>query len=572
MAILLFINLLWMNHSITLWDEDEAAYAGFAQQMLATGDWVEPSYPWSEIHRKTPLHFWTIAASFKLLGVHEFALRLPSVLAILLTCFLVFRWGRHLFGALTAKRAAVILATSIQLPLMGKIAFTDATLLLFETMAVLALLNYLERPNWKWNLALWLGIALGVLTKGPPILLLTGGMWILLALFHPKRRNLLGTHPWILGVVALLPFAAWCYASYSQDYQAWQALNTSLSFEEWWQQRKNGHIHHLLPFLWDWYVLKRVGGAVLGQTAPPGYHFIILTIAFLPWLPLWGMTLRKLFSSFVRPAPKDLYLLIWVVMAWFFWELMSSKLPSYAMGAQPALALITASQLEKLETDGFQSPWFKSFFLLYSLIFLTIIIGLPIAGHYYLGDIGLWTLLPMSVVLALLLAGLFFIIIKEPKPKINKSKAEQCFQQLAWIGGSFMFLLWTCVGSLIEQSPIKALEPVAAKVQELSHPEKNTRIILTGLDIKQQKISLLFYLKNYIKTYEEQHAAAAFQAYESPTPTVLVIGQDYLKELKATFKAAKLPFKATEIPFYSTDDALRPHNFWIIANSATQDK
>ncbi len=45
-----------------LWDQDEAAYAGFAHQMLATGDWRLPGFAWSEVHRKPPLHFWLIAS------------------------------------------------------------------------------------------------------------------------------------------------------------------------------------------------------------------------------------------------------------------------------------------------------------------------------------------------------------------------------------------------------------------------------------------------------------------------------------------------------------------------------
>ena len=53
----LAFNLLLYNDAISLWDEDEAAYAGFAQQMLDSGDWVNPAYQWSSIHRKPPLHF-----------------------------------------------------------------------------------------------------------------------------------------------------------------------------------------------------------------------------------------------------------------------------------------------------------------------------------------------------------------------------------------------------------------------------------------------------------------------------------------------------------------------------------
>ena len=82
----LAFNLLLFNHGVSLWDDDEAAYAGFAQQMRESGDWVNPQFQWAGIHRKPPFHFWTVAISFSLFGVNEFALRLPSVLAVWLTC------------------------------------------------------------------------------------------------------------------------------------------------------------------------------------------------------------------------------------------------------------------------------------------------------------------------------------------------------------------------------------------------------------------------------------------------------------------------------------------------------
>src|SRR5579864_6702765 len=76
-ALLVALVLLVGNARTSLWDQDEAAYAGFARTMLKDGDWVVPRFLWSEPHRKPPLLFWCIATSFRLLGESEFALRLP---------------------------------------------------------------------------------------------------------------------------------------------------------------------------------------------------------------------------------------------------------------------------------------------------------------------------------------------------------------------------------------------------------------------------------------------------------------------------------------------------------------
>ncbi|MGH1336102.1 MAG: ArnT family glycosyltransferase [Aureispira sp.] len=558
-GLLLAINLLVNNHQVSLWDEDEAAYAGFAQEMVETGNWVTPSYPQSVIHRKTPLHFWAIGGSYQLFGENEFAVRFSSALAIFLTCLLIF-WGtRTWLGTTTAERAAVILATSIQLPLMGKIAFTDATLLLFETGAVIGLLRYLQAPNWRWNTLLWGSMALGILTKGPPIIVLTGGLWLLLAVFHPERKRLIGTHPWIFGVVALLPFAYWAWLSYQQDYALWNASASSLPFGEWWDQAaSDGRKIYLLPFLWDWYVLKRVGGAVLGQSGFLGYHFVILTIAFLTWLPLWPKTLHALGRGIRgRTDLEQRPLILWVVIGWFFWELMSSKLPSYAMGAQPALALLMALQLKELEEQTTLPKSVQIGLWIHGGLFLSISLGLPIAGFYIFGTQALWYLLPMSTVLFVLLLRLW----RSEKKLIN------IYQQLAVFGGSFMLGLWLCVAPLLEQSPIKSFDNLIEVAAQATTIPEETTLLLTGLDLKQFKISLVFYAQQTFGSYKTGSPEEAFAKFQSKERVVLIIGTVGIEQLKERFAAANLPFEATKVAHQSTDDQLRRHDYWVLSNT-----
>ena len=280
-GVFLAFNLLLFNHDISLWDDDEAAYAGFGQQMLASGDWVNPHSLWADIHRKPPLHFWTVAISFSVLGDNEFALRLPSVLAVWLTCASLWWFGRRLFGEDRAAWAATILASSFVIPIFGKVALTDATLLLFQTTAVLGLLNYVHEPRFRWNLLLWTSVALGLLAKGPPIVILIGGLWVWLLVFHPQRRNLIGTHPWLFLPLALLPLGTWMYLSWLRD---------------------DGR---LLTFLYQFYVVQRIGGSVLGQTGPPGYHLVVLLISFAAWMPFLWMAIGERLRTWRQPMVAE---------------------------------------------------------------------------------------------------------------------------------------------------------------------------------------------------------------------------------------------------------------------------
>ena len=66
--VILGLILLISNNNITLFDQDEAAYAGFGKYILENPQAHIPQFLWSEPHRKTPLHFWFITFSTKYLA------------------------------------------------------------------------------------------------------------------------------------------------------------------------------------------------------------------------------------------------------------------------------------------------------------------------------------------------------------------------------------------------------------------------------------------------------------------------------------------------------------------------
>ncbi len=545
----LAVNLLVMNHSVTYWDEDEAAYAGFATNMLQSGDWVNPTFEHATIHRKTPLHFWTIAISYSIFGQNEFATRLPSVLAIFFTCLLVLRFGRTVVGEEVSKWATVILASSVMLPLMGKIAFTDATLLFFSTLSVLSLWNYLNTPNWRWNVGLWMGIVGGVLTKGPPIILLMGGIWVLTAFFHPKRRNLIGTHPWFYGLIALLPFVGWCYASYLQDLSLWKSSGASVSFDVWWQDEFEGRKIFLLPFLWDWYVVRRVGGNVLGQSGFPGYHFIVLTVAFLTWLPFWLPSIRRIFSSLRKPDEVYRFLLIWLAIGWVFWEFMSSKLPSYSFAAQPAIAILMAQIICQKEAPGKEYKLGKG---LYFFIFTLFICALPVAGVLLFDYNSLFYLLPVSL---LLLPFLY-------KAWKKRKDLEQFAIGLTYFGLAFMFAIWLFVAPLIENSSIKPFDDlVTLAASKLESPEKDGALVYCGLNNKQLKISPFVYARQTFNQLIEVDATRVISVLKENEKAVLVLGSEYPVGLIE--KLENMGFLKEDLMYRSTDDALKRHDFMV---------
>src|SRR4051812_24752279 len=82
-----------------LWDVDEGRNATAAYEMLEAGEWVIPTFNTQLRSHKPVLLYWLQMASYQVFGVNEFAARLPSALAALLTILAAYELGRRAFDA-----------------------------------------------------------------------------------------------------------------------------------------------------------------------------------------------------------------------------------------------------------------------------------------------------------------------------------------------------------------------------------------------------------------------------------------------------------------------------------------
>lgn len=357
-SILLIISIFYIIffslfvHDFYLWDQDEAAYAGFARRILQTNDWVTPDFLWSEPHRKTPFHFWAIAASFSIFGENEFALRLPSLLAFVGILGLQWSFGKRFFGRESALLSVLILAFSLVLPSFAKISLTDITLLFFQTWCAFSIIQFMEKPHWKTNIMIWFSMSLGILTKGPTIILMAGTMLFLLLIFHPHRWRVFRTHPWFGLPLALAPLLIWGRLAWLKD---------------------DGKF---ITWLLDWYILKRASGQVVfGQTGPIGYYVAFFILSFLPFVLFFPKAFKNIFAQFFEKQSKInnncfLYISIWVISGWLMYEFIPSKLPSYAFAAMPPLAVGIAKVLQDISIAQIKKlylGWFLQIFLVASL-------------------------------------------------------------------------------------------------------------------------------------------------------------------------------------------------------------
>lgn len=173
--------------------QDENVYAHASLRMAERGDWATPHFMGRFFLYKTPMVYWTAAASVKLLGRSDFALRLPSRLAAAGVCLLVFLWTRR-------YSAALLLAAT---PLFAEVANRTLTDALLCFWMVLAFWLLHRRQSW---LGFGIVSGLAILTKstaGLIPLLVYFGYWSL------TWKQTVWWKPWAASAVAAVVAAPW---------------------------------------------------------------------------------------------------------------------------------------------------------------------------------------------------------------------------------------------------------------------------------------------------------------------------------------------------------------------------
>ena len=464
------IILFFGNNLVSLWDQDEAAYAGFAKNMLDSGNWLMPEFMWSEVHRKPPLHFWNITISYKLFGVNEFAVRFPSALFILLTLVLTYFGTKKIFLDEERLLGMIVLGTSFLVMSLGKVSVTDATLLFFTTLCAVSTLQVLLHRDKKWIFFFWVGFSMALLTKGPPVILFMGVFAFLLFLFHPQRKNLFLLHPWFFLPISLMPLFYWGYLC-----------------------RQSPEGKAFIDWMIDWYILKRVGGSVFGQTGPPGTHLLGFLLFFMPYF--------MVFPKAVYYGVKDLFnkekstgflLATWFISGWFIYELTPSKLPAYTIAAHiPLSMLIGRMLLMELPKKGM----IYLHIIINSLLFLALIVA-PVYLNF-----------SKAIQWTFGLTGLGFIIAS--LFLLRHQSRSSLVKYLCGLNIVFQGILWCLllpVGNELKNGSLRV-----AQFVEQSAP-KNAQVIIANN--ASHPPSLPFYLKQrFTKVAEEYQEEELLKRY-----------------------------------------------------------
>ncbi len=307
-------------------DRDESRFAQASAQMLETGDFVSIRFQDTPRYKKPVGIYWLQAASVKLFEQLEsrriWAWRVPSLLGVALAAAACAWAGAGFLGSGGGLLAGVLLATGVLIGAEADIAATDAALTgaIALAMGALARLYLAARggppAGWRSKALFWLGLAAGVLLKGPIAPMIVALTLLSLCLWE-RRCAWLRDIGWGWGSLLLLATVG-----------PWAMAITVASDGAFWGAAVG---KDLAP--------KLLGGQE-GHGAPPLLYAVLAPLTLFPATLL--LPAGCLAGWRARAEPGVRFALCWLLPSWLLFELIPTKLIHYPLPLYPALAWLMA--------------------------------------------------------------------------------------------------------------------------------------------------------------------------------------------------------------------------------------
>jgi len=327
-------------------DRDEARFAQATKQMVETGDFVDIRFQ-DEVRYKKPVGiYWLQAAAVETaakLGlpraqVRIWLFRIPSLFGAIGAVLLTYWTALAFVTRRGAVLAALMLCGCVLVGVEARLAKTDAVLLCASVAVMGALARIYvpwqrgeDRPHPSWALpaVFWTAIAVGLLVKGPLILMFAALTIAALLILDRTGAWLWQLRPlwglmWVL--VLVLP---------------WFVLIVLKSGGSFFADSLGGDMLHKLASPQE------------SHGAPPGLYFVLFWLTFWPGSALAGLAAPAVWRA--RREPGAQFLLAWLVPSWIVFEIVITKLPHYVLPLYPAIAILIIGALERRVLS--RTPW-----------------------------------------------------------------------------------------------------------------------------------------------------------------------------------------------------------------------
>ena len=321
--ILLLIFRFFLTGFIPLLDKTEARYAEIARLMYETNEWIVLQIDYGiPFWAKPPLSTWLSAISINLFGVNEIASRLPSFLLCIVILIILGKLVKK-SGSSFYLPAFILLTTPEFLIHLGVVS-TDVTLTFSITLIMLSFWKAMTNDKkTSWNYLFFFAVGLGLLSKGPIAIILTGPPIFIWCLLDKKRWKKVFTRlPWLIGVlitgITAIP---------------WYILTEKKTpgFIDYFVVGE--HFKRFLDTSWK--------GDLYGftKTLPIGMIWVFLFIFAFPWIQILFVALWKNRKNIFKDSWIS-FLVLWLFWIPVFFTFTKSGLHTYILPSVIPMALL----------------------------------------------------------------------------------------------------------------------------------------------------------------------------------------------------------------------------------------
>jgi 4-amino-4-deoxy-L-arabinose transferase-like glycosyltransferase len=322
----------------SLMDDVDAVQAQIARNMLVSGDWVTAHLDGVKYLEKAPAIYWSIATSYRIFGVHDWAARIPVALAVLALCGFTTAFGIWAFGKPPGFYAGLCMSTCVGLFLFTRILIPDVMLTLAIGLAMWSFLRCIDETEphpefWSIMLAVCLGA--GLLLKsliGIVFPIAAGTIYLFLTRKQYPQATWKRLHP-IRGLVIVLTIAV-----------PWHVLAAIRNppYFAFTLHSGPGSYH---GFLWFFFINEQLL-RFLNMRYPRDYDTVprlIFWLGHLLWLFPWSVYLPSIaglsFKPIDRAGRTRLLALCWIGFILVFFTFSTTQ-EYYSMPSYPAFALL----------------------------------------------------------------------------------------------------------------------------------------------------------------------------------------------------------------------------------------
>lgn len=336
------LGIYCCNLFIDIMDVDAAQYASIAREMVKSGNYLEVFHRGEDYLDKPPLLFWLSAFSFKLVGFHNWAYKLPAVLLLVAGVWFTYKFARLFYEEKIARDAALILASCQAMMLMTNDVRTDGVLTATVMFTVWQVAAHLKTNHNNYIVGAGVGLALALMAKGPIAVIIVaaavGGHLLLMknwrAIINPKWLLLIG--------VALVLLTPMCYGLYTQ-------FDLHPEKYVYGLQGPSG----LKFFFWTQSFGRITGDIYWSNNTGPFYFLNTILWDFQPWVLLFFMAFGAALLRLLKGTNAPEYMtLLGFVIPFVALSLSNYKLPHYIFVLLPFAAVITSYWLSLLNSKS----------------------------------------------------------------------------------------------------------------------------------------------------------------------------------------------------------------------------